>query len=136
MIGPNTKIQGELSGDEDVVVDGRVEGKIFLKKQLTVGPAGQVHADVQARNVLIAGKVVGNVSAEDKVEILATGTLDGNIHAAKIVIAEGAQFKGSVEMTAQRREPGDSGGAVREPQRGPARPEERAGAPAMVKGRP
>jgi cytoskeletal protein CcmA (bactofilin family) len=102
MIGPNTKINGELSGDEDVVVDGRVEGKINLKKQLTVGPTGQVHAEVRARNILIAGKVIGNVSAEDKVELVATGSLEGNIRAAKIVIAEGAHFKGSVDMSAAK----------------------------------
>lgn len=102
VIGPNTKVQGELSGDEDIVVDGRVEGKIAVKKQLTIGPSGSVQADVHARNVLIAGKVTGNVSAEDKVEIVATGSLEGNIRAAKIVIAEGAHFKGSVEMSARR----------------------------------
>lgn len=102
MIGPGTRIQGELSGEEDVVVDGRVEGKISLQKQLTIGPSGQVHADIHARNVLIAGKVVGNVSADDKVELVATGSLEGNIHAAKIVIAEGAHFKGSVDMASAK----------------------------------
>jgi cytoskeletal protein CcmA (bactofilin family) len=98
MIGPNTRVSGELSGDEDVVVDGRVEGTVRLKKQLTVGPAGEVHAEVFAKTVLIAGKVVGNVTAEEKVEIVATGSLEGNIRAAKIVIAEGAHFKGTVDM--------------------------------------
>ena len=98
MIGPNTRVSGELSGDEDVVVDGRVDGTVRLKKQLTVGPAGEVHAEVFAKTVLIAGKVVGNVTAEEKVEIVATGSLEGNIRAAKIVIAEGAHFKGSVDM--------------------------------------
>lgn len=124
MIGPNTKINGELSGDEDIVVDGRVEGKVVLKKQLTVGPTGHVHADVVAKNVLIAGKLVGNVQAEEKVEIVATGSLEGNIRAAKIVIAEGAQFKGSVEMasgSSPRRDAAD--GAEARGERPPDRPE-------------
>jgi cytoskeletal protein CcmA (bactofilin family) len=98
VIGPNVRVQGELSGDEDIVIEGRVEGKITVTKSLRVGPAAQVNAEIKAQNILIAGRVVGNVTAVERVEILASGTLEGNIRAPKIVIAEGAQFKGSVDM--------------------------------------
>ena len=98
VIGPNIRIQGELSGDEDLVVEGRVEGKISVSKGLRIGPQAQVNAEVKAHHVTIAGRIVGNVTAADKVEILPSGILEGNIRAPKIAIAEGAQFKGSVDM--------------------------------------
>lgn len=98
VIGPHVRIQGEVSGDEDLVVEGRVEGKISMSKSLRVGPSAQVNAEIKAQNVVIAGRVVGNVVAVDRVEILPSGQLEGNIRAPKIVIAEGAQFKGSVDM--------------------------------------
>lgn len=98
VIGPNIRIQGELSGDEDLVVEGRVEGKINVSKGLRIGPQAQVNAEVKAHHVTIAGRIVGNVTAADKVEILPSGILEGNIRAPKIAIAEGAQFKGSVDM--------------------------------------
>ena len=99
VIGPNVRIQGELSGEEDIVVEGRVEGKITVTKALRIGAQAQVNAEVKAQNVVIAGKVVGNVTALDRVEILASGCLEGNIKAPKIAIAEGAQFRGSVDMS-------------------------------------
>ena len=98
VIGPNIRIQGELSGDEDLVVEGRVEGKISVSKGLRIGPQAQVNAEVKAHHVTIAGRIVGNVTATEKVEILPSGILEGNIRAPKIAIAEGAQFKGSVDM--------------------------------------
>ncbi len=98
VIGPNIRIQGELSGDEDLVVEGRVEGKISVSKGLRIGPQAQVNAEVKAHHVVIAGRVIGNVVATEKVEILPSGILEGNIRAPKIAIAEGAQFKGSVDM--------------------------------------
>lgn len=98
VIGPNIRIQGELSGDEDLVVEGRVEGKISVTKGLRIGPQAQINAEVKAHHVVIAGRVVGNVVAVEKVEILPSGILEGNIRAPKIAIAEGAQFKGSVDM--------------------------------------
>lgn len=98
VIGPNIRIQGELSGDEDLVVEGRVEGKISVSKGLRIGPQAQVNAEVKAHHVVIAGRIVGNVTATEKVEILPSGILEGNIRSPKIAIAEGAQFKGSVDM--------------------------------------
>jgi cytoskeletal protein CcmA (bactofilin family) len=105
IIGQEITIKGELLGDGDVTLEGRVEGKIVLKKNLIVGEKGHVEADVHASTVTISGKVIGNVFAESKVEIVATGFLEGNIHAPKIVIAEGAHFKGSVDMSDRAKKP-------------------------------
>ncbi len=96
--GPKVRLRGELGGDEEILFDGRLEGRVDVSKSFRVGPAGQVLAEVNARVVTIAGHVVGNVLASEKVEILPTGVLEGNIRAPKIVIAEGAKFKGSVDM--------------------------------------
>lgn len=109
MIGPHVRIQGELSGDEDIVVEGRVEGKISVTKSLRIGPQAQVNAEVRAQNVVIAGRIVGNVTAMERVELLPSGSLEGNIRSPKIVIAEGAQFKGSVDMTAPKASAGTEG---------------------------
>ena len=98
MIGAQTRIAGEISGDEDVEVSGRVEGTINLKKNLVISPAATVEAKIHAKNVTIAGKVKGDVSADERVELLASAALEGNIRAPKIVIAEGAQFRGNVDM--------------------------------------
>ena len=97
MIGPQVRIQGELSGDEDILIEGKVEGKISMTKTVRIGPKAEVHADVKAQFIVVAGKVVGNLAA-DRVEIVASGSLDGNIRSPKVSIAEGAQFKGSVDM--------------------------------------
>jgi cytoskeletal protein CcmA (bactofilin family) len=106
VIGPQIRIQGELAGDEDLVVEGRVEGKISVSKSLRIGQNAQVNAEVKAHTVTVSGRIVGNVTAVEKVEILPSGFVEGNIRAPKIVIAEGAQFKGSVDMT-----PGSKAGA-------------------------
>lgn len=97
-LGPKVRLAGELSGDEDVLFDGTVEGRVALAKSFRVGSHGKVHAEVSARVVVIGGTVVGDVVATERVEILPTGVLEGNIRAPKIVIAEGAKFKGSVDM--------------------------------------
>jgi cytoskeletal protein CcmA (bactofilin family) len=98
-IGPETCFKGELLGDEDVLVDGRVEGRVKVSRSFRVGPHGVVLAEVAAGTVVIAGRVVGNVSAEERVELLPTGTLEGNIRAPRIVISEGARFTGRIDMS-------------------------------------
>jgi len=115
------KIQGELSGDEDIVIEGRVDGKISVSKSLRVGNSAQINAEVKAQSIVIAGKVVGNVTAVDRVELLASGQLEGNIRAPKIVIAEGAQFKGSVDMGAKSGAP-DTASTQKAPMPPPAAP--------------
>jgi len=98
-VGPQTRIQGEILGDEDVLVEGRVEGRVEISKALRVGLRGIVRADVAAGTVAIAGHVVGNVRAAERVELLPTGTLEGNIHAPRIVVGEGARFTGRIDMS-------------------------------------
>ena len=100
VIGPHLRFQGELLGDEDVVVEGRVEGRVLVARELRVAPSGTVVADVQAGTVLVAGQVVGNVTATERVEILPTGSIEGNIRAPRVAVGEGARFKGSVDMSA------------------------------------
>ncbi len=98
-IGQTIFIKGELTGTEDLTIDGRVEGKIELKDHnLTIGPNGKIKADVYAKNIVITGEVLGNAFASEKVEITNSGVLKGDITAPRIVIADGAQFKGSVDM--------------------------------------
>lgn len=117
VIGPHVRIQGELSGDDDVVVEGRVEGKIHVTKLLRIGASAAVNAEVTAQTVIVAGRVVGNVTGHDRVELLASANLEGNIRAPKVAIAEGAQFKGSVEMGAKPA-PGAPAGAPPTPEPG------------------
>lgn len=99
MIGSQIKVVGEISGDEDVEILGRVEGTILLKKDLVIASAGTADAKIHAKNVTIAGKVKGDVTADERVELLASASLEGNIRAPKIVISEGAHFRGNVDMS-------------------------------------
>lgn len=98
-IGQTIFIKGELTGTEDLTIEGRVEGKIELKDHnLTIGPNGKIKADVYAKSIIITGEVLGNAYASEKVEITNSGVLQGDITSPRIVIADGAQFKGSVDM--------------------------------------
>lgn len=98
-IGPSIQIKGELQGDEDLTIDGRVEGKIDLRDHnLTIGPNGKIKADLYANTIVIAGDVTGNAFAAERVEIAPTGKLTGDIASPRITIADGAHFKGSVDM--------------------------------------
>jgi len=98
-IGQTIFIKGELTGTEDLTIEGRVEGKIELKDHnLTIGPNGKIKADVYAKSIVITGELLGNAYASEKVEITNAGILKGDIVAPRIVIADGAQFKGTVDM--------------------------------------
>lgn len=98
-IGQTIFIKGELTGTEDLTIEGRVEGKIELKDHnLTIGPNGKIKADVYAKSVVITGELLGNAFASEKVEITNSGILKGDIVSPRIVIADGAQFKGTVDM--------------------------------------
>src|ERR1019366_3192412 len=98
-IGPKIRFQGELLGDENVLVEGRLEGRVKISKAFRVGPHGVVLAEVAAGTVAIAGRVVGKGSAQGRVELLPTGILEGNIRAPRIVIGEGARFTGRIDMS-------------------------------------
>ena len=98
-IGKTVKVKGELSGREDLYVDGEVEGTVELRDHnLTVGPNGRVKANLHAKDITIIGKVEGNVRAIDKVEIRKSGSLIGDIITSRSIIEEGAYVKGSIEM--------------------------------------
>jgi cytoskeletal protein CcmA (bactofilin family) len=92
-------IKGELSGSEDLTIEGQVEGKIELRQNvLTIGPNGKIKAQVFAKSVIVLGEVVGNVTASEKVDIRDNGSVDGDIVSPRVAIAEGAHFRGSVDM--------------------------------------
>ena len=98
-IGKSVVIKGELNGSEDLTIEGHVEGKIELKDHLlTIGPNGRIKAQVFAKTVIVLGEVTGNVSASEKVEIRDGGSVDGDIVSPRVAIAEGAHFRGSVDM--------------------------------------
>jgi cytoskeletal protein CcmA (bactofilin family) len=105
VIGAKTVIKGEVTGDEDVLIEGRVEGQVRITRDLRVGPSGVVKATVEAQSVVVSGEVIGDCSATSRVEIQASGKLTGNIRAPKIVIAEGAMFKGNSDMTGRKEPP-------------------------------
>jgi len=98
-IGKSVVIKGELNGSEDLTIEGQVEGKIELKDHvLTIGPNGKIKAAVFAKAVIVLGEVNGNVNASEKVDIRDGGSVDGDIIAPRVAIAEGAHFRGSVDM--------------------------------------
>jgi cytoskeletal protein CcmA (bactofilin family) len=98
-IGKSVVIKGELNGSEDLTIEGHVEGTIQLKDHvLTIGPNGRIKAQVFAKAVIVLGEVTGNVTASDKVDIRDNGSVDGDIISPRVAIAEGAHFRGSVDM--------------------------------------
>jgi cytoskeletal protein CcmA (bactofilin family) len=99
VIAPGLFLRGELRGEDDLIIEGRVEGQITLKKHLTVETTGVIVADVQTQNITIKGEMHGNMTADDKVEIHQGARVIGNITAPRIVIAEGARFKGHIDMS-------------------------------------
>ena len=98
IIGESILISGSLNGDEDLTVRGRVEGTLTLTKTLVVEPTGIVKAEVQVKNCVIAGAVVGNVTATESVEITKEGRMVGDIAAPRVIIVDGASFRGRIDM--------------------------------------
>src|ERR687883_641138 len=98
-IGKSVVIKGELNGSEDLTIEGQVEGTIQLRDHvLTIGPNGKIKAQVFAKSVIVLGEVTGNVTASEKVDIRDNGSVDGDIISPRVAIAEGAHFRGSVDM--------------------------------------
>ncbi|MFV0275936.1 MAG: polymer-forming cytoskeletal protein [Parahaliea sp.] len=111
MIGPSIKIKGEVSGDEDLVIRGSVEGTIDLSSnEVTIGESGEVKADIRARTVVVNGKVSGDITGSEKVIISKSGYVRGNIVAPRMTLEDGAVFKGSIDM-----DPGDKHSAKPKP---------------------
>ena len=97
-LGANVKIEGTITGTEMVTIEGTVTGTINLGGDLLIGTKARVEATVHAKNVTIEGNLSGDVSADVRVELVASASVDGNIKAPKIIVAEGAKFRGSVDM--------------------------------------
>ena len=101
-IGKSVIIKGELSGSEDLIIEGKVNGQIELPDHLlTIGPNGKIKATIHAKSVAVMGHVIGNISASDKINIRENGRVEGDINAPIVAIAEGAQFRGSIDMGRQ-----------------------------------
>jgi cytoskeletal protein CcmA (bactofilin family) len=98
IIGESIVVSGSLHGDEDLTVRGRVEGTLNLTKTLVVEPTGVVKAEVQVKNCVIAGAIVGNVTASESVEITKEGRMVGDISAPRVIIVDGASFRGRIDM--------------------------------------
>lgn len=98
-IGKSIVIKGEVSGSEDLTIEGHVEGKIELRDHiLSVGSSGRVQAHIVAKAIVVHGEVTGNLTAADKVEIRENGSVEGDIVAPRVAIADGAKFRGSIDM--------------------------------------
>jgi len=102
-IGKSIVINGELSGSEDLTIEGQVEGKIELRDHvLTVGSNGRIKAQVTAKAIVVLGHVTGNLTATERVDIRENGSVEGDIVAPRVAIADGSHFRGSIDM--QRKE--------------------------------
>jgi cytoskeletal protein CcmA (bactofilin family) len=102
VIGARTVVKGDITGDEDVLVEGTVEGTVHIEKDLHVGAGGRVKATVSAQSIVVAGELIGDCQATQRVHIEASGRLTGNIRAPRVVIVEGATFKGTSDMSPRR----------------------------------
>jgi cytoskeletal protein CcmA (bactofilin family) len=128
-IGKSVVIKGELNGSEDLTIEGHVEGTIQLREHvLTIGPNGRIKAQVFAKSVIVLGEVNGNITASDKVDIRDNGSVEGDLVSPRIAIAEGAHFKGAIDMQrkgapqAQGKPAAAAQPQAQQPQQAPAQP--------------
>ena len=102
-LGKSIVIKGELSASEDLTLYGQMDGRVTLPEYtLTIGPEADIRAEVNAANVIIMGAVTGNVTASKKIDVRATGSVTGDIAAPRIVIADGGQLLGKVQITGEK----------------------------------
>ena len=128
-IGKSVVIKGELTGSEDLTIEGHVEGRIDLKENvLTIGPNGKIKAEVFAKSVVVLGEVTGNVTASEKVDIRDNGSVDGDIASPRVAIAEGAHFRGSVDMQ-RAGQKAQQQGKPSQPQQGPQQQHQQSNQP-------
>jgi cytoskeletal protein CcmA (bactofilin family) len=99
ILGAQSRFVGEIFGDDDLLVNGRLEGKVQVERNVTIGVTGDVLGDLLAKSIVVAGKVEGQVIARERAELLASATVKGTVQAPKVVIAEGAQLQGNVGMS-------------------------------------
>ena len=101
-IGASIRIKGDLSGDENLLIQGQIQGKIKLKSHnVTVGPSGRVKADIHGRTIRVEGEVDGNLFGEEEIVIRASGRVQGNLQAPRVTLENGSNFKGSIDMDAE-----------------------------------
>ncbi|MBI4444536.1 MAG: polymer-forming cytoskeletal protein [Acidobacteria bacterium] len=99
VIGPSILVKGDVSGDEDLLIEGRLEGRVELKQHnVRVGKNGKVKADIVGKVISVEGEVQGNLYAEDKIIIRQSGSVRGNITAPRVTLEDGSKFKGSIDM--------------------------------------
>ncbi|PIE06343.1 MAG: hypothetical protein CSA75_00070 [Sorangium cellulosum] len=98
VIGQGITIEGEVTADEEVVVQGTIRGKLSARDAVVIEPGAVLEADVSAASVLVSGSITGDVNAADRVDLQAGGKLVGDVKAARLTIADGASFKGNVDM--------------------------------------
>ncbi len=98
-IGPSINIKGDVTGDEDLVIQGRIEGTVTLKQHnVVVGPDGQVKASIRGRSVTVEGTVVGDLHGEEQVVLRTSASVEGNIQAPRVTLEDGAKFRGGIDM--------------------------------------
>ena len=115
-IGKSVVIKGELSGSEDLTIEGTVEGKIELRQNvLTIGPNAKIKAQVFAKSVIVQGEVHGNITATEKVDLRESGSMVGDVVSPRVAISEGAHFRGSIDMQKAGAKPGDTKAADMKP---------------------
>jgi cytoskeletal protein CcmA (bactofilin family) len=100
LIGPSIEIKGTLIGGEDLLVEGRIEGKIELNKHaIIVGKSGRVHADVHGRTITVMGEIEGDLYGEEQISLRKASTVRGNLIAPRVVLEDGCNFKGGIDMS-------------------------------------
>jgi cytoskeletal protein CcmA (bactofilin family) len=108
-IGKSVVIKGDLTGSEDLTIEGQVEGKIELRQNvLTIGANGKIKAQIFAKIVIVQGEVQGNITATERIDIRDNGSVDGDLSSPRIAIADGAHFRGSIDMQRQASKPGEA----------------------------
>ena len=127
VVAAGSRVNGEISGATDVLIDGQVEGQLVLGNSVVVGEAGEVRGQIQARRVKIGGKVKGDIKASERIEVLASGRIEGDVTAPRVAINAGAFFKGQVEMTSEepRSKPANQSQPAPKPEP-PPRPEQKS----------
>ena len=98
VLGPSVEIEGEVTGEDDLVIQGSIQGRILSKGHLTIEKSGVVEASVETKNLTVSGRLQGNVTASDKVEVNTDGTMIGDIRAPRVLLTDGAKFKGHIDM--------------------------------------
>jgi len=113
LIGKSVVVKGELEGSEDLTIEGQIEGKIELRDHtLTIGQGGRIKAQVFAKSVVVCGELVGNINASEAVEIRESGSVDGDVVSPRVAIANGAHFRGSIDMQRKGQAPAKGAAAA------------------------